>query len=341
MTKRGGDELGYPLGMRNRTRPLRDRPQDAHLIDGLQRELVVVGERTAAANQHHRDRIHEGVGDAGHRISHSRTRGDDRDARATGGAGPSIGHVRCGLLVAGVDYAEVVTRRRRINRIEMPAVEGEDFTHALAFERAYKHFAAVDLCHERDLSSESDGANCTAVPCESAKEKRGCRSSGTTDPIKEWLELFGFPRRNLKRRDERALGIGQQVHELHFGEITYNLYRRESRVVDPDTPEMLQLRTNQMTEHRANDVAMRHEQDALIGIRLDGTLHRAHAALLHLRDRLATRSGPGQRMLAVSHVLGIVDEILEHHPFPAAVVHFLEVRVLENRGDAHALRDDL
>jgi len=147
VTKRGRDKFGNPLGMRDRARPLRDRAQDAHLVDRLERKLVVVGERTAPANQHHRDRVHEGIGDPGDRIGHARTRGDDGDAGTAGGARPSIGHVRGGLFVTGVDHAEVVARRGRVNRIEMPAVEGENFTHALAFERAHHHLAAVDLDH--------------------------------------------------------------------------------------------------------------------------------------------------------------------------------------------------
>src|ERR1700730_9244556 len=73
--------------------------------------------------------------------------------------------------------------------------------------------------------------------------------------------LFGFrlPRGNFEWRNEGALGIGQQIHELHFGEIAYNLYCRESSVVDADAPEMLQLRTEEVAKHRANDVAMRDE----------------------------------------------------------------------------------
>ena len=38
--------------------------------------------------------------------------------------------------------------------------------------------------------------------------------------------------------NEGAARIGQQIHELHFGEIAYNLYCRESRVVDADAPEI-------------------------------------------------------------------------------------------------------
>ena len=62
---------------------------------------------------------------------------------------PSVGHMRGGLLVTGVDYAEVVTRSGRINGIQMSAVEGEDFAYALALERAHKHFAAVDFRHRK------------------------------------------------------------------------------------------------------------------------------------------------------------------------------------------------
>ena len=177
MTKRRGDELGNPLGMRDRARPLRDRTQDAHLIDRLQWKSVVIGKRTATANQHHRNRIHEGIGDAGDRIGHARTGGDDRDAGAAGGARPSVGHMRGGLLVTRVDDAEVVPCGGRINRIEMPAVESEDFMHALALERAHHHFAAVDFRHRQYLprarrkSSRSLCEDCTAVLTETPKRR--------------------------------------------------------------------------------------------------------------------------------------------------------------------------
>src|SRR5579864_2123783 len=114
--------------------------------------------------------------------------------------------------------------------------------------------------------------------------------------VDAYLGGLGFPRRNLEGRNERALGIRQQVHKLHFGEIAYNLNRRESRVVDADATEVLQLRSDEMAQHGANNVAMRDEQDALLRIRLDRAPHRPHPALLHLRDRLAPGRRPGQWM---------------------------------------------
>ena len=147
MAESGRQVFRNPLGMRDAARPLGDRPQDAHLIDRLQRQLVVVGQRASPADQNHRDRVHESVGDSRDRVGDARPRGHDRDARTPGRARPSVSHMRRGLLVTSVDHAEVVRAAGGINRVEMAAVEGENLAHALLLERPYHHLAAIDFCH--------------------------------------------------------------------------------------------------------------------------------------------------------------------------------------------------
>ena len=147
MAESGGEVFGNALGVSDAARPLGDWAQDAHLIDGLQRQPVIVGERAPSADENHRDRIHERVGDSGDRVGDAGPRGDDRDAGPSGGAGPSVGHVRCGLLVTSINHAHAVCGACGIDRIEVPAVEGEDFADAFVLESPHDHLAAVDFCH--------------------------------------------------------------------------------------------------------------------------------------------------------------------------------------------------
>jgi hypothetical protein len=51
------------------------------------------------------------------------------------------------LLVARIDYPEIVLTARFKDCIEMTAMEREDFVHVLAFERPYQHFATVYTRH--------------------------------------------------------------------------------------------------------------------------------------------------------------------------------------------------
>src|ERR1035441_3500183 len=147
MAESGRQGFWNPLGMRDAARPLGDRPQDADLIDRLQRQLVILDERASAADQNHRDRVHEGVGDSSDRVCDSWPRRHDGDARTPRRARPSVSHMRRCLLVTSIDHAEAVCTAGRVNRIEMAAVERENLAYALLLERPYQHLAAINLCH--------------------------------------------------------------------------------------------------------------------------------------------------------------------------------------------------
>src|SRR5208337_751610 len=147
MAESGRQVFWNPLGMRDTARPLGDRPQDAHLIDRLQRQLVILDERASAADQNHRDRVHESVGDPGDGVCDSWPCRDDRDARTPRRARPSVSHMRRCLLVTSIDHAETVCAAGRVNRIEMAAVERENLAHTLLLERPYQHLATINLCH--------------------------------------------------------------------------------------------------------------------------------------------------------------------------------------------------
>ena len=154
MAESGRQVFWNPLGMRDTARPLGDRPQDAHLIDRLQRQLVILDERASPPDQNHRDRIHESVGDSGDRVCDSRTRRHHRDARTPRRARPSVSHMRRCLLMTSVDHAHAVRTAGRVNRVEMAAVERENLAYAFLLERPYQHLAAIDFCHRRSPSAE-------------------------------------------------------------------------------------------------------------------------------------------------------------------------------------------
>src|SRR5208282_1950169 len=149
MAESGRQVFWNPLGMRDTARPLGDWPQDAHLIDRLQWQLVILDERASPADQNHRDRVHESVGDPSDRVRDSWPRSHDRDARTPRRARPSVSHMRRCLLVTGIDHAQAVGTASRVNRIEMAAVEGENLAYALLLERPYQHLAAINLCHRQ------------------------------------------------------------------------------------------------------------------------------------------------------------------------------------------------
>ncbi len=148
MAERHRDKLGNSRGLRDRVGPFRDRAHQGHLIDtALQLQQFVVEQRAASANQEHRNRVHVGVGHAGHRVGHARSRGDHRHAGTSGRARPSVGHMRRRLLVAGVDDAEVMSEAGIEDRVQMAAVQGKDLAHAFALQGPDHHLTAVYLCH--------------------------------------------------------------------------------------------------------------------------------------------------------------------------------------------------
>jgi hypothetical protein len=108
MAEGGRQVFWNPLGVRDTERPLGDWPQNAHLIYRLQWQLIIVGERASPADQNHRDRVHESVGDSSDRVCNSWPCGHDRNARTPGRARPSIRHMRRCRLVPSVDHAEAV-----------------------------------------------------------------------------------------------------------------------------------------------------------------------------------------------------------------------------------------
>src|SRR5262249_12995867 len=67
-----------------------------------------------AGDDHHRDRIHVGGGDAGHGVRHARAGGHQRHADVAGRAGVAVGGVHGGLLVA---HQNVLDRVLLVERV--------------------------------------------------------------------------------------------------------------------------------------------------------------------------------------------------------------------------------
>lgn len=66
------------------------------------------GSRHLAANDHHRDRIHVGCHDAGHRIGNTGAGGHEADTHFAGGTQIGVSGVNCGLFLAHEDVLEFV-----------------------------------------------------------------------------------------------------------------------------------------------------------------------------------------------------------------------------------------
>ena len=157
-TARGGraeglsDQVRDAVGMSHAMRPLGDRPQERHLVEAaLQRQRLGVAQRRGAGDEQRRDAVEVRVRDRRDDVGHARPGRDHRDADAAGGAGPAVGRVARGLLMAGVDPADAASSRRLVDRVEMASVQGEHLADALRFEDADQHLAAVDARHGSSL----------------------------------------------------------------------------------------------------------------------------------------------------------------------------------------------
>ncbi len=95
------------LGVTHQEAVLGDRPGDAdhvHLLKG-----IVADQRGGhlAGDDHHRDRIHVGGGDAGHGVGGAGARSGDGHPHLTGCPGVAVGRMGAALLVAGQDMADL------------------------------------------------------------------------------------------------------------------------------------------------------------------------------------------------------------------------------------------
>ena len=125
---------------------LRDRRDDRHVVELLQRARAPAPLRRAAAEHDHRRAVH-----AAPRSSRSTplvTPGPGGERRATEPArhlGPALGRERRGLLVAGVDEPQVGLHRAVVEHEEVPARQREHHVDAVAPQHLDREPAAVRL----------------------------------------------------------------------------------------------------------------------------------------------------------------------------------------------------
>ena len=134
--------------MRDRRRPLGDRLHQINLAEAaLQRELLVVDKRTAAADDQHGHAVEVGVRYRGDDVGDSRARRDHGHADAARRARPAVGGVPGGLFVPRVHQPEFVADGSLEDRVQVSAMEGEDAVDPLGNKHAYQDLAAVYFSH--------------------------------------------------------------------------------------------------------------------------------------------------------------------------------------------------
>ncbi len=104
--------------------------------------------RDLAGDDHHRDRIHQRVGDAGDGIGRSGAGGDEHDAGLAGGAGIALCRMRRRLFVAHQDVADLLlVEDRVVNRKHRAAGIAEHDLHTEVGQRLDQNVRAALLRH--------------------------------------------------------------------------------------------------------------------------------------------------------------------------------------------------
>jgi hypothetical protein len=100
---------------------LHARTRDTDRIALLERILTDRSSRHLAADDHHRDRIHVGRRDAGHRIGDAGAGGHEAHTHFAGGTRIGVSGVDCGLFVAHEDVLEFVLLVQLVVNVEYRA----------------------------------------------------------------------------------------------------------------------------------------------------------------------------------------------------------------------------
>ena len=128
------DELRNSSRVRNHERAFAYRRGHGDLIDFLLRAAPQVVRVGAAGDGNDRALGMHRVGEAGNRIGEAR-RCVHANTGLLGDPAPGVRHVHRGLLVAGIDNAEILIRHHVQNRQDMIAGQAENIFHALELER--------------------------------------------------------------------------------------------------------------------------------------------------------------------------------------------------------------
>ena len=153
---------------------------DAGRVAFLERVRADEMGRHLAGDADERNRIHQGVGEAGDRVGRAGAGGDEQDADLAGRAGEALGGVRRALFVAHENVPDLVlVEDRVVDRQHRAAGIAEDDLDALILERLDHHFGAGHvLGHNRfsPLSSVVLELKATKKALEGASGMR-CRTA--------------------------------------------------------------------------------------------------------------------------------------------------------------------
>ena len=143
--QRGVDELGDLFRRRCGARRLRDRRDDRHVVELLQRPGAPSRLRCASAEHQHRRPVERRRRDGAHAVGDARPRGQRGGAGPAGHLGPTFGRERRRLLVACVDQPDAGLDAAVVQREEVPARQREQRVDVVAAERLGRQPATVGL----------------------------------------------------------------------------------------------------------------------------------------------------------------------------------------------------
>jgi hypothetical protein len=119
------------------------RPRDADRVAFLERVIADEVRRHLARDAHERDRVHQRIGQAGHRIGGAGAGGDQHAADLAGGARIAFGRVHGALLMTHQNVLQLLLLEHRIiDRQDGAARVAEDVFDALVEHRLDHHFGA-------------------------------------------------------------------------------------------------------------------------------------------------------------------------------------------------------
>ena len=133
------------VGVEDGGRRLRDRRQDRHVVELLQRPGAPAQLRGPSAEHDQRRPVEPRRRDRRDAVGDARAGGERGDGRAPGQLGVGLGGERRRLLVAGVDDAHALVAGRLVQRPDVPAVEREHHVDPEGPHRRDRLLAGVAL----------------------------------------------------------------------------------------------------------------------------------------------------------------------------------------------------
>ena len=145
MAQRECHQLGDAFTVGDPVGPFGDRGGRGDLVESpLQWVGLLLAQRGCADDEQHRYRVEVGVDDRGVDVGEAGTRRHDAHPRALGYAGPGVGRVPGGRLVASVGEPNPVVGAGHEERIQVTAVQRENIADLGLFEGLSKQLSAGD-----------------------------------------------------------------------------------------------------------------------------------------------------------------------------------------------------